>query len=88
ELLFRGFIQPLFSRTFGVALGIVLTAALFGCLHGPEYSWAWQYVVAITTVGIVLGWIRAWANSIIPTAVMHGCYNAIFVVALAITKHV
>lgn len=87
ELLFRGFIQPLLARTFGIVVGIVLTAAVFGSLHGPEYSFAWQYVVAITLVGIVLGWIRARADSIVPSTVMHGCYNAIFVIALAVTKH-
>lgn len=87
EMLFRGFIQPLLVRSFGLIVGIVLTAALFGSLHGPEYSFAWQYVAAVTLVGIVLGWIRARANSIIPSTIMHGCYNAIFVIALAITKH-
>ena len=87
ELLFRGFIQPLLSRTFGVVLGVVFTALLFGALHAPEYLWAWQYVAAVSLVGMVLGWSRARANSIIPSTVMHGSYNAIFVIALAITKH-
>ena len=35
ELLFRGFLQPLLSRSLGVAGGIALTAILFGSLHGP-----------------------------------------------------
>ncbi len=88
ELLFRGFIQPLFSRTFGVVIGILLTALLFGSMHAPEYAWAWQYVAAVSLVGVVLGWIRERADSIIPSTVMHGSYNAIFVIALAVTKHV
>lgn len=87
ELLFRGFIQPLLVRTFGLIAGIVLTAILFGSLHAPEYSFAWQYVVAVALVGVVLGWIRARANSIIPSTIMHGCYNAVFLIALAVTKH-
>jgi len=86
ELLFRGFIQPLLSRTFGVIAGILLTAIIFGSLHGPEYGWAWQYVAAVSLVGVVLGWVRAHAKSIIPSTVMHACYNAMFVVALAVTK--
>ena len=35
--------------------GILLTASTFGCLHGPEYSWAWQYVVAVSLAGVVFG---------------------------------
>jgi membrane protease YdiL (CAAX protease family) len=77
ELLFRGFLQPLFSRTFGVVAGILLTAALFGGLHAPEYKFVWQYAVAVSVVGVVLGIVRYRTNSIIPSTVMHACYNAV-----------
>jgi|SRR5579875_2571104 len=87
ELLFRGFLQPLLSRTFGVIAGVLLTSVLFGALHGPEYSWAWQYVVAVSLAGAVFGWVRASSNSIIPSTVMHGCYNGLFVAALVIKGH-
>jgi membrane protease YdiL (CAAX protease family) len=86
ELLFRGFIQPLLSRTFGVVAGILITAIIFGALHAPEYSLAWQYAVAVSIVGAVLGWVRTASNSIIPSTVMHGSYNAVFVIALAVSK--
>lgn len=87
ELFFRGFLQPLFSRTFGIIAGILITSVLFGSLHAPEYSWAWQYVAAISAAGAVFGWVRARANSIIPSTVMHGCFNAVSVIALAITRY-
>jgi uncharacterized protein len=86
ELFFRGFIQPLLSRTFGVVAGILITAIVFGLLHAPEYSLAWQYAVAVSIVGVVLGWVRSASNSIIPSTVMHGAYNAVFVIALAVSK--
>jgi uncharacterized protein len=86
ELLFRGFLQPLLSRTFGVVAGIVITAVVFGALHAPEYSMAWQYALAVSIVGAVLGWVRFKSNSIIPSTVMHGSYNAVFVIALAVSK--
>jgi membrane protease YdiL (CAAX protease family) len=86
EMLFRGFIQPLLSRTFGVAAGILLTALVFGALHAPEYSLAWQYALAVSIVGAVLGWVRFASNSIIPSTIMHGSYNAVFVIALAVSK--
>ena len=87
ELVFRGFLQPLLSRTFGVVAGVLVTAVLFGSLHAPEYAWAWQYVLAISLAGAAFGWVRARANSIIPSTVMHGCFNAVSMVALAVTKY-
>jgi uncharacterized protein len=88
ELFFRGFLQPLLSRTFGVLAGILITALVFGLLHAPEYSWAWQYVVAVSLAGAIFGWVRARTNSIIPSTIMHGCYNLVFVIALIWTKYV
>ena len=86
ELFFRGFIQPLLSRTFGPLAGVVGTAVLFGSLHGPEYSWAWQYALFISLVGAALGWLRARSNSIVPSTVMHGCFNAVSFVGLLLSK--
>jgi membrane protease YdiL (CAAX protease family) len=87
ELFFRGFLQPLLTRTFGLVLGILLTAALFGGLHAVEYLFVWQYVVAIGLVGVALGFVRARTNSIVPTTIMHGCFNGLQVIALALSKH-
>jgi uncharacterized protein len=87
ELFFRGFIQPLLSRTFGVAVGVVLTAVLFGGLHAPEYSWAWQYALAVSIAGAVFGWVRARTQSIIPSTIMHGSYNLVFIVGLLLMKY-
>lgn len=77
EMLFRGFLQPLFSRTLGIIAGILLTAVLFGVLHAPEYKFVWQYAAAISFVGAVLGYVRYRTGSIIPSTVMHACYNAV-----------
>jgi membrane protease YdiL (CAAX protease family) len=88
ELFFRGLLQPLLSKSFGSAIGILLTAILFGALHLPEYSQVWQYGVAIIIVGIVLGYVRARSGSLIPSTIMHGCFNAVSVVALVLSKYV
>ncbi len=86
ELFFRGFLQPLLSRSLGTVAGVLLTAVLFGSLHAPEYSWAWQYALAVILAGVAFGWLRARTNSIIPGVVMHSCFNAIQVIGFAITK--
>lgn len=87
ELFFRGFVQPLLCRTFGVVAGILVTAALFGALHAPEYSDAWQYALTVALAGAAFGWLRERTKSIIPGTVMHGCFNAVSVIALVVSKH-
>lgn len=86
ELLFRGFLQPLLTRTLGAVAGILITAALFGGLHAPEYSGAWQYALCVALAGVVFGYLRYRTGSLIPCTIMHGCFNAVSVVALAMEK--
>jgi uncharacterized protein len=78
EVIFRGFLQPLLSRDLGIAAGISITALVFGLLHGPEYSGAWQYILLIAFAGACFGWVRFRAQSIIPAALMHAGFNAVF----------
>ena len=87
EVIFRGFIQPLLSRSLGITAGILLTALVFGALHLPEYSDVWQYMVLITVVGFCLGWVRAIGQSLIPAAVMHAGFNAVFFFTELFQKH-
>jgi membrane protease YdiL (CAAX protease family) len=87
ELFFRGFLQPLLTRTFGIILGVLITGALFGGLHAAEYLFVWQYVVAISLVGVALGCVRVWTNSIVPTTVMHSCFNGLQIIAVAFSRH-
>ena len=86
EALFRGFLQPLLSRTFGGIAGILITAVLFGFLHLKEYSGVWQYAVAISVVGVAFGIARAQTNSLIPSTIMHAAFNGVSVMALFATK--
>ncbi len=87
ELAFRGFLMPLFIRTFGRELGIVLTAAPFGLLHGSEYGWHWQYIVLIGLAGVVFGIIRQWTGSTLASATMHATYNLTFFVSTVLYTH-
>lgn len=87
ELVFRGFLQPLLSRTFGVVAGVLVTAALFGALHLFEYSLQWQYGVIIALAGAVFGWARARTGSVIPGVIMHCCFNSVSVIAYCVASH-
>jgi len=88
EIVFRGFIQPLLARDLGTAAGVLLAAGLFGMLHGPEYSGAWQFVVLITAAGACFGWVRAWTGSLVPAIIMHAGFNSVFFVAALAQNHI
>ena len=87
EMFFRGFVQPLLSRSLGTVAGIGITAFIFGAMHAPEYAMAWQYVVSIALAGAAFGWVRARTNSIIPCTIMHGSFNLASVIGLAVSKY-
>jgi membrane protease YdiL (CAAX protease family) len=78
ELLFRGFLQPLFARTLGAALGIVAANVPFGVLHYAEYGNSWRHVVVITIAGVAFGCMRQWTGSTRASALMHAAYNGLF----------
>jgi membrane protease YdiL (CAAX protease family) len=75
ELAFRGFLLPLFVRSFGAAAGVIFTGLLFGCLHAPEYSWSWRHVLLVALAGCVFGWARYQTGSTAAAAYMHSTYN-------------
>lgn len=86
ELIFRGLLQPILSRSLGVAAGVVITAALFGALHAPEYGFAWQYAVAIGLAGLTFGAVRAWAGSTLASTLMHSTFNLVMFCGLLANK--
>jgi uncharacterized protein len=77
ELAFRGLLQPLLVRTFGVAAGILLAALPFGLLHFQEYGNSWRHVALISLAGAAFGWMRHASGSTRGSTVMHAAYNAL-----------
>jgi membrane protease YdiL (CAAX protease family) len=75
ELAFRGFLQPLFIRSLGVAPGIALSGLAFGLLHLPQYGFSWQHGVLITLAGAAFGWMRWASGSTLGSTIMHSTYN-------------
>jgi membrane protease YdiL (CAAX protease family) len=81
EIVFRGFIQPLFVRSLGPVAGILITAILFGSLHLSQNGFAWQTGVVITLAGIAFGWMRHVSGSTKASTLMHSGYNLILFLA-------
>ncbi len=75
ELFFRGMLYPLLRRTWGVAVGVAVTAGAFACIHGMQLGWAWAPVLAIFVVGVVLTLVRERTNSVAASFLVHCGYN-------------
>lgn len=84
ELAFRGFMMPLLMRSFGALPGIMVTGALFGSLHGPEYSWSWQHVLLVSVAGMVFGLVRYKTGSTAAAVFLHSTYNLMQLAAFLI----
>jgi CAAX protease family protein len=75
ELAFRGFLMPLLMRSFGAAAGILITGAIFGCVHGYEYEWSWRHILLISLAGSTFGWVRYRTGSTAAATFMHSTFN-------------
>jgi membrane protease YdiL (CAAX protease family) len=76
EILFRGLIFPLLARATGVISGTIITALLFSLVHQSQLAQAWAPLLVIFGVGLVLTTIRARANSLAASWIVHLSYNA------------
>ncbi|MGB7844318.1 MAG: CPBP family intramembrane glutamic endopeptidase [Candidatus Acidiferrum sp.] len=77
ETLFRGYLYPLFARSFGIAPGILLTGVLFGLMHGAQLGWTWGLVSVMILVGTVFTIVRARTGSVFASYLMHLGYNSL-----------
>ena len=87
ELVFRGFLMPLFVRSLGAVPGILLAAVLFGCMHGPEYHWSWRHVLLISLAGVAFGYARQLARSTTAAFLMHATFNLTQFAAFLFSQH-
>lgn len=87
ELAFRGFLMPLLSRKFGVWPGIMIAAAPFALLHGPQYSWSWRHLLLVMLAGAAFGRVRYITGSTAAAALTHAAYNLTFFTAFLVMQH-
>ncbi|HVW85161.1 MAG TPA: type II CAAX endopeptidase family protein [Bryobacteraceae bacterium] len=88
ELLFRGFLQPVFVNALGVFPGILTTSALFGALHLAQNAGIWQTGVLITLAGFGFGVVRHVSGSTRASALAHAAYNSLpCILTLVLPNH-
>ena len=80
ELLFRGTVQGLLRRAWGVWPSILIASVVFGVIHIPGIvgapSEALMYALVATGLGCVLGYLYERTGNVIVPSLIHGLYNA------------
>jgi membrane protease YdiL (CAAX protease family) len=76
ETVFRGYLYPLFAKTFGVASSVILTGILFGLMHGAQLGWTWGLVLVLVAVGVIFTLVRARTGSVYASFLLHLGYNS------------
>ncbi|MBZ5701806.1 MAG: CPBP family intramembrane metalloprotease [Acidobacteriia bacterium] len=84
ETVFRGYLYPLFARSFGVPAAIGITGVLFGILHGAQLGWTRELVVMMSLVGMVFTYGRARARTVLGSYLLHLGYNSMISVTMLI----
>lgn len=87
ELVFRGFLYPVFERRLGFLRAVLLTALLFAIIHGPQLGGGWAELTAIYLVGVTLSYVRGKTGSLVPSYLMHLSYNSTLFVSLYLTTN-
>lgn len=87
ETVFRGYLYPLFARSFGILPGILLTGILFGLMHGAQLAWTWGIVGLLIVVGIIFTFARAQTGTVLASFLLHLGYNSMIALATIIGTH-
>lgn len=84
ETVFRGYLYPLFAKSFGMIPAIALTGVLFGLMHGSQLGWTWSIVGLLILVGVIFTFARAHTGTVLASFLLHLGYNSMIAVATII----
>ncbi|MBZ5552355.1 MAG: CPBP family intramembrane metalloprotease [Acidobacteriia bacterium] len=86
ELIFRGFLYPIFENRGGPSVAVVVTALIFSGLHVFQLWGSWPAIGLIVLVGFVLSLTRAVTGLLTPCWIIHFVYNTTLVMAVVVAK--
>lgn len=87
ETVFRGYLYPLFAKSFGIVPGILLTGVLFGLMHGAQLGWTWGIVGLLILVGVIFTFARAHTGTVLASFLLHLGYNSTIALATILGTH-
>ncbi len=77
EIIFRGLLQRLLTRTWGPWPGILISSLIFGLVHGEPW-----FLFGLIGVGLVLGFLFEATGSLSACWAAHALHNAVSLVIL------
>ena len=87
ELVFRGVLLSGLASRMRTGWAIVASAAIFGCVHLPDFQFAWYPVPALILLGLVLAWLRVRTGSLWPSITLHATNNLVAAIAWLLMAH-
>ncbi|MEM7203015.1 MAG: CPBP family intramembrane glutamic endopeptidase [Planctomycetota bacterium] len=73
EVVFRGYLQAACRQVMPAPAAVVLTAAVFGLLHGPLYA------LPVGLLGLFFGWVHERHGGLLAAIVAHAAHNTLTV---------
>jgi membrane protease YdiL (CAAX protease family) len=87
ETVFRGYLYPLFAKSFGIAPAVMVTGILFGLMHGSQLGWSWGIVALLALVGVIFTFARAYTGTVLASFLLHLGYNSAIAVTTILSTH-
>ena len=81
ELVFRGVLLSGLASRMRIGWAMLVSAIVFGCVHLPDFKFAWYPVPALVLLGLVLAWLRVRTRSLWPSITLHAANNFFAVLA-------
>src|SRR6185437_2859521 len=69
------------ARRMPIGWAMLASAIVFGCVHLPDFKFAWYPVPALIILGLVSAWLRVRTRSLWPSITLHATNN--FIAAIA-----
>ena len=88
ELVFRGVLLSGLASRMPIGWAMLASAVVFGCVHLPDFKFAWYPVPALIILGLVSAWLRVRTRSLWPSITLHATNNFIAAIAwFVVTRH-
>ena len=87
ELVFRGVLLSGLASRMHIGWAMLVSAIVFGCVHLPDFKFAWYPVPALILLGLVLAWLRVRTRSLWPSITLHAANNFFAVLGWFLVTH-
>jgi membrane protease YdiL (CAAX protease family) len=87
ELVFRGVLLSGLASRMPIGWAMLASAVVFGCVHLPDFKFAWYPVPALVILGLVSAWLRVRTRSLWPSITLHATNNFIAAIAWFVVAH-